>query len=152
VSRAERDWNPDNDKLNRADPVMAFSEYGVALLAAESVVDLTELLEIDKQGDAVIVRSTIGLAHNLGLTVVAEGVEDEATLEMLVKDGCDIAQGYFFSRPCPAEELTTWLTESPFGARGRVLPLMERNGDHGAAVGQRAPVLVEGDGTLRAVP
>jgi diguanylate cyclase (GGDEF)-like protein/PAS domain S-box-containing protein len=68
-------------------------------------------------GDAVIVRSTIELAHNLGLTVVAEGVEDEAALEILVEDGCDSAQGYFFSPPCPADELTTWLTESPFGAR-----------------------------------
>jgi diguanylate cyclase (GGDEF)-like protein/PAS domain S-box-containing protein len=65
--------------------------------------------------DAVIVRSTIELAHNLGLTVVAEGVEDEASLAMLVEDGCDSAQGYHFSRPCPAEELSAWLTESPFG-------------------------------------
>ena len=67
-------------------------------------------------GDAVIVRSTIDLAHNLGLTVVAEGVEDEVALGMLVEYGCDSAQGFFFSRPCAAEELTTWLTESPFGA------------------------------------
>jgi EAL domain-containing protein (putative c-di-GMP-specific phosphodiesterase class I) len=67
-------------------------------------------------GDAVIVRSTIELAHNLGLTVVAEGVEDEVALEMLVRDGCDSAQGYYFNRPCPADELTAWLTESPFGA------------------------------------
>jgi diguanylate cyclase (GGDEF)-like protein/PAS domain S-box-containing protein len=66
-------------------------------------------------GDAVIVRSIIELAHNLGLMVVAEGVEDEAALEMLVADGCDSAQGYYFSRPCPAAELTTWLVESPFG-------------------------------------
>ena len=44
-------------------------------------------------GDAVIVRSTIDLAHNLGLTVVAEGVEDEITLDMLVEYGCDSAQG-----------------------------------------------------------
>jgi diguanylate cyclase (GGDEF)-like protein/PAS domain S-box-containing protein len=67
-------------------------------------------------GDAVIVRSTIDLAHNLGLTVVAEGVEDETALAVLVEYGCDSAQGYFFSPPCPADELTTWLTESPFGA------------------------------------
>jgi diguanylate cyclase (GGDEF)-like protein/PAS domain S-box-containing protein len=71
-------------------------------------------------GDAVIVRSTIDLAHNLGLTVVAEGVEDEAALEMLVEYGCDHAQGYLFSRPCPAEELTAWLAESPFGVAVRV--------------------------------
>ena len=35
---------------------------------------------------------------------------------MLIEYGCDSAQGYYFSRPCPAEELTAWLTESPFGA------------------------------------
>jgi diguanylate cyclase (GGDEF)-like protein/PAS domain S-box-containing protein len=67
--------------------------------------------------DAVIVNATIGLGHNLGLTVVAEGVEDEAALNILVAHGCDSAQGYFFSRPCPADELTAWLAESPFGVR-----------------------------------
>jgi diguanylate cyclase (GGDEF)-like protein/PAS domain S-box-containing protein len=56
--------------------------------------------------DAVIVRSTIELAHNLGLTVVAEGVEDGVALDMLGKYSCDRAQGYFLGRPCPAEELT----------------------------------------------
>jgi diguanylate cyclase (GGDEF)-like protein/PAS domain S-box-containing protein len=66
-------------------------------------------------GDAVIVRSTIDLAHNLGLSVVAEGVEDESALDMLVEYGCDNAQGYFFSRPCAAHEITEWLNESPFG-------------------------------------
>jgi diguanylate cyclase (GGDEF)-like protein/PAS domain S-box-containing protein len=66
--------------------------------------------------DAVIVRSTIDLAHNLGLTVVAEGVEDEVALEMLIEYGCDSAQGYLFSRPCPAAELTEWLAQSPVGA------------------------------------
>jgi diguanylate cyclase (GGDEF)-like protein/PAS domain S-box-containing protein len=66
--------------------------------------------------DAVIASSTIDLAHNLGLTVVAEGAEDEAALDKLADYGCDSAQGYVFSRPCAAEELTTWLTESPFGA------------------------------------
>ena len=62
--------------------------------------------------DAVIVRSTIELAHNLGLTVVAEGVEDEGAQDMLVEYGCDTAQGYLFSRPLAGENLTAWLTES----------------------------------------
>jgi diguanylate cyclase (GGDEF)-like protein len=66
-------------------------------------------------GDAVIVRSTIDLAHNLGLTVVAEGVEDQQALDMLVEYGCDSAQGYFFSQPREPTELTDWLTHSPFG-------------------------------------
>ena len=65
--------------------------------------------------DAVIARSTIDLAHNLDLTVVAEGVEDTAPLERLLEYGCDLAQGYLFSRPLPADELTEWLAESPFG-------------------------------------
>jgi diguanylate cyclase (GGDEF)-like protein/PAS domain S-box-containing protein len=64
--------------------------------------------------DAVIVRSTIELAHNLGLTVVAEGVEDEAAVGLLHEYGCDRVQGYLFSRPCPAEELSAWLTESRY--------------------------------------
>ncbi|MEA2497092.1 MAG: hypothetical protein QOJ29_5003 [Thermoleophilaceae bacterium] len=71
--------------------------------------------------DAVIVRSTIDLAHNLGLTVVAEGVEDEVALEMLGDYACDSAQGYWFSRPRPAEELTEWLVGSPFGAQREVV-------------------------------
>ena len=66
-------------------------------------------------GDAVIARSTIDLAHNLGLSVVAEGVEDRAALEQLLEYGCDCAQGYLFSRPLPAAELTEWLSESPHG-------------------------------------
>jgi diguanylate cyclase (GGDEF)-like protein len=65
--------------------------------------------------DAVIARSTIDLAHNLDLTVVAEGVEDTATLQRLLEYGCDLAQGYLFSRPLPADELTEWLHESPYG-------------------------------------
>jgi EAL domain-containing protein (putative c-di-GMP-specific phosphodiesterase class I) len=55
--------------------------------------------------DAVIVRSMIHLAHNLNLKVVAEGVENRQTMEMLRKMGCDMAQGYHISHPRPAEEL-----------------------------------------------
>jgi diguanylate cyclase (GGDEF)-like protein/PAS domain S-box-containing protein len=72
--------------------------------------------------DAVIVRSTIDLAHNLGMTVVAEGVEDDVTRDMLVGYGCDNGQGYYFSRPQAAEAMTAWLTESPFGATAGPLP------------------------------
>jgi diguanylate cyclase (GGDEF)-like protein/PAS domain S-box-containing protein len=56
--------------------------------------------------DAIIVRSTVDLAHNLGLTVVAEGVEDEAGLQALVECNCDLAQGYLLGRPVAADELT----------------------------------------------
>ena len=61
--------------------------------------------------DAVIVRSTVELAHNLGLQVVAEGVEDLATWNELARLGCDLAQGYYLSRPLPPEDLTAWLLE-----------------------------------------
>jgi diguanylate cyclase (GGDEF)-like protein/PAS domain S-box-containing protein len=61
--------------------------------------------------DAVIVRSTIDLGRNLGLGVVAEGVEDAEVLERLRELGCDVAQGYLMSAPIPAVELTAWLKE-----------------------------------------
>ena len=74
---------------------------------------VTEL--VVASNDELIVGSTVNLAHNLGLTVVAEGVESQGAMDLLVTCGCDSVQGYFFSRPCPAEELTKWLTESPYG-------------------------------------
>ncbi len=59
--------------------------------------------------DAIIVRSTIDLAHNLGLTVIAEGVENESTLTMLRGMGCNSAQGFFISRPLPIDEFNNYL-------------------------------------------
>ena len=61
--------------------------------------------------DAIIVRSTIDLARNLGLAVVAEGVEDRGVLDELGDLGCDAAQGYYLSRPVPAADLLSWLDE-----------------------------------------
>ena len=57
------------------------------------------------ESDAIMVRSTINLAHELGLQVVAEGIEDEKSLEMLRALGCDYAQGYFISKPVKSTEL-----------------------------------------------
>jgi diguanylate cyclase (GGDEF)-like protein len=62
--------------------------------------------------DALIVQSTIELAHNLGLRVVAEGVETEGTWMTLAELGCDHAQGYFLCRPVPPAELWQWLADS----------------------------------------
>ena len=59
--------------------------------------------------DAAIVASTVALGHALGLRVVAEGIEDQATWERLVGIGCDVAQGYYLSRPLPAAAVTDWL-------------------------------------------
>jgi diguanylate cyclase len=60
---------------------------------------------------AALVFSTIGLAHSLGLRMVAEGVESQAALTELIRHGCDQAQGYFISRPLPAAELDHWLEQ-----------------------------------------
>jgi diguanylate cyclase len=60
--------------------------------------------------DAAIVRSTIELAHALGMIMVAEGVEDAASAELLARMGCDLAQGYYFSRPLPLPELLAWVS------------------------------------------
>ena len=65
-------------------------------------------------GDALIVRSTIELAHKLGLAVVAGGVEDDATLEQLRALGCDSVQGFLLSRPLSAVDVASWAKESPW--------------------------------------
>ena len=63
---------------------------------------------LDEQ-DEVIVRSTIELGHNLGLEVVAEGVENNEILEQLRRFGCDVAQGYCISRPLALDHFLAWL-------------------------------------------
>jgi EAL domain-containing protein (putative c-di-GMP-specific phosphodiesterase class I) len=65
------------------------------------------------QGSLAIVRATIELAGSLGLEVVAEGVEDEATWQTLQRLGCSKAQGYFLSRPMPVAEVAGWVRDWP---------------------------------------
>lgn len=69
----------------------------------------------DRQA-SVIVHSTIELGHNLGMKVVAEGVENAEVWNLLSKLGCDTAQGYYMSKPLPAELLMAWLRESRWRA------------------------------------
>jgi len=66
---------------------------------------------VDDEDDATIVRSTIDLGRNLGLEVVAEGVESGPIWDRLSDLGCTVAQGYFLSRPLPADQLTPWLEQ-----------------------------------------
>lgn len=70
---------------------------------------------LDNHNDAVIVRSIIGLGHNLGLSVVAEGVESSEIWDHLKTLGCDSAQGYCMSRPIPASDVPAWVASSPWG-------------------------------------
>jgi diguanylate cyclase (GGDEF)-like protein len=60
-------------------------------------------------GDLAIVRAVVGLARHFGLTVVAEGVESELTVSLLEELGCDVGQGFLFSRPLPFERFEAWL-------------------------------------------
>jgi EAL domain-containing protein (putative c-di-GMP-specific phosphodiesterase class I)/GGDEF domain-containing protein len=64
---------------------------------------------VEDQRDVIMVRSTVALAHQLGMKVVAEGVEDEATLALLKAAECDVAQGWLIGRPMPAEQLEAFL-------------------------------------------
>ncbi|MDP9497200.1 MAG: EAL domain-containing protein [Actinomycetota bacterium] len=66
--------------------------------------------------DAVLVRSSIDLGHNLGLKVVAEGVEDAGTAHALIALGCDVVQGFHYARPMPADAFAAWLTEQDAAA------------------------------------
>ncbi len=93
---------------------------GYSSLAYLKKMPLTEL-KIDKSfvkdilisdNDAVIVRATINLAHNLGLQVTAEGVENQEIMDRLKDYGCDIAQGYFMSNPLSVVDFDRWMRDS----------------------------------------
>ena len=76
----------------------------------ELKIDRTFIRDLaGSETDSSIVEATVALARSLGLTTVAEGVECAATWEQLVRLGCDVAQGYYISRPLPADELEAWL-------------------------------------------
>jgi EAL domain-containing protein (putative c-di-GMP-specific phosphodiesterase class I) len=86
---------------------------------------------LQDESDLIIVRSTINLGHDLGLRIIAEGVEDAPTLERLAALGCDSAQGYHLSRPMSGNAFSTWLEESPLS--------MDRTGFADLGAGGAAP-------------
>ncbi len=67
------------------------------------------------EGDAKIVKSVIDLAHNFDLAVVAEGIENQESLDQLAEMGCNFAQGFYIARPMPFEDLKKWLSSSSWG-------------------------------------
>ncbi|MGH3973642.1 MAG: EAL domain-containing protein, partial [Pseudonocardiaceae bacterium] len=69
-------------------------------------------------GDLAVVRAIVDLGHSLGLTVVAEGVEQDSTRDQLVDMGCDVAQGFLISRPLEADRFDAWLTTRTVSAPG----------------------------------
>ena len=81
---------------------------------SEMKVDLSFVSTMMTSRDSeIIVRTIIDMAHNLGLRTVAEGVENSATLEHLVKLDCDLAQGYFIARPMPSNQIAPFLAAYP---------------------------------------
>lgn len=78
----------------------------------ELKIDKAFVLDLaNNEDDQVMVRTLIALAQNLGLNTVAEGVEDNQSLDLLTEMGCTKAQGFHLSRPLPAKDFTTWLKE-----------------------------------------
>ncbi|MBK8738488.1 MAG: EAL domain-containing protein [Betaproteobacteria bacterium] len=107
------------ERLHALGVTLSVDDYGTGysslaylkeLAVNELKIDQTFVMgmESDRQNLA-IVRSTIELGHNLGLSVVAEGVETEFELRALTRLGCDFAQGYWIGRPMPVDELEAWL-------------------------------------------
>ena len=87
------------------------------LATDELKLDRSLTADVDREPRATaFVRHTVALAHDLGLRLVAEGVEDLATGRMLAELGCDVAQGYAIARPMPVEDFLGWLGSS-VGAR-----------------------------------
>lgn len=75
-------------------------------------IDKSFVMKMEKdKGDAIIVKSTIDLGHNLELKVVAEGVENQEIWNQLAEFGCDEAQGHFINRPMPVDHFEAWLKE-----------------------------------------
>lgn len=88
----------------------------------ELKIDRSFVVDLDSDSDdEAIVRATVDLAHNMGLQVVAEGVETQSVLQRLQAIGCDEAQGYFLSRPLRVTDFAAWLQHNCETATGRAL-------------------------------
>jgi len=90
--------------------------YLKELLVAKIKIDKSFVKDMAaNHHDAVIVRSTVELGHNLGMKVIAEGVENQVVWDKLKALGCDSAQGYYMGRPVAADKFTEWLRHSRWG-------------------------------------
>ena len=110
-------------RLKRLNVSLTIDDYGTGYSSLSYLRQLpVDAIKIDRsfvtdmtrnEDAATIVRSTIELAHNLDLSVIAEGVEDQPTFDRLAALGCDMAQGYCISRPIPVEEFRHWQAPGP---------------------------------------
>ncbi|MBH87145.1 MAG: hypothetical protein CL604_16555 [Alteromonadaceae bacterium] len=110
-------------ELIESGATLAIDDYGTGYSSLSYLQDLNaSVLKIDKSfvsniqtapANQVIVRSTINMAHDLGLKVVAEGVETQSDEAFLKQAGCDLVQGYHYARPMPLEQFDQWLAKWP---------------------------------------
>jgi diguanylate cyclase (GGDEF)-like protein len=115
--------------LKRRGICLAIDDFGTGYSSLAHLKRLpVDELKIDKSfvqnlsesasDDMVIVRSTIELGHNMGLTVIAEGVETRESWDILKRLGCDLAQGYYMSPPLPVAKFGEWYRSSKWGGAG----------------------------------
>ena len=107
------------DKLRKIGVRLAIDDFGTGYSSLDYLrMFHAARLKIDQRfikhalvssDDAAIVRAAIGLAHALGIEVVAEGVETAGQRDFLIEAGCEVGQGYFFGMPMPAAAVTTFL-------------------------------------------
>ncbi len=110
------------NQISRLGVTLSIDDFGTGYSSLSYLRRLPiDALKIDREfvsdmlhndHDAIIVRSTIALAHNLNLKVIAEGVEDEPTLQSLSHMGCDTAQGYYISKPLDWNNMAQWLKQN----------------------------------------
>ena len=121
-------------ELRRLGVKVSLDDFGTGYSSLSYLKDLPiDELKIDRSfvrhltdegsRDSILVRATVELAHNLGLSVVAEGVEDADTQRRLGALHCDLAQGFHFARPMPAAELGAWLVECRVAEDGTEMTL-----------------------------
>jgi diguanylate cyclase (GGDEF)-like protein/PAS domain S-box-containing protein len=102
--------------------------YLMRLPVHEIKIDRSFVAGLGTEPDSgAIVRSAVGLGHNLGLRVVAEGVQDRLAEGVLIETGCDAAQGFLYSRPLPEPEMTAQLLLNP-GSKGIAIEAATREG------------------------
>ncbi|MDP9467166.1 MAG: EAL domain-containing protein, partial [Chloroflexota bacterium] len=105
--------------LGETGVVLSIDDFGVGYTSLNQLKSLPiRVLKIDRSfvmnmstnpADAMIVRSTIELGHNLGLQVVAEGIESQEIEDALRELGCDVGQGFQIGRPMPSAEFERWI-------------------------------------------
>jgi EAL domain-containing protein (putative c-di-GMP-specific phosphodiesterase class I)/GGDEF domain-containing protein len=136
------------DRFARGGVHISIDDYGSGLSSLAYLKQIrADELKIDKafvmqmaesKRDALLVRSTVDLAHSLGLKVTAEGVETDMALSLLAGMGCDLAQGFLIAKPMPLKELLTFLRQETLGRRadGLIDDQAANGADRGRSAGR----------------